>query len=350
MGIAKPPHCRVHVEEVGDDLLLRRRAGSLVAGGILSLWLTVWTVVCVAVAAAVAREPTLEHFFFAVPFWSGWWIAAPWLVWLLFSSESLRIAPDGLVYRSRALVPLAERQVPLREINGIAHYSRVVDSESGRIEHGLKIETLGKPVRFGQGVGPMERLRLADRLHRHLQALVPDRTIEHRPEGAEKNEVLIEVMGPERAIREPPSDSTIEFRSDGDRAEFVQRGSFSLAAFGFVTLGNFFWNGVVAGCVVSNRGTSRGPLSRSWSSAWRCSWDGAPCSWHRSGSRHGASATVRSAYGAPSSGRVVPGCWRRSSSCGSSCGRSQAGTGRRARSPIRLSRSGSSVRTAETSW
>ena len=244
--VARPLKCRVHIKQAGEDLVLRRRTGSFAGAGFLLLWLTGWTVACVFLVGAVAREPTPEHIIFALPFWSSWLFVTLSLAWLLFGSENLRIGPDGLEYRSRALVPLRERHVPLHEIRGVSHYSRVVDHEHDRTEHGLMIETLGKPVRYGQGVEPMEWLWLADRLHRHLQALVPDRTIEHRPEGAVEKSVRIEVIRPEWDIPDPPSDSRIQSRTDWDRLDFVRRGSFSLAALGTVTFLNLFWNDIVA--------------------------------------------------------------------------------------------------------
>jgi hypothetical protein len=247
--VANPVKRQVHVEEVGDDLVLCRRTGSESARRLAPLGLTFWTVGCVGIAVLVAFEPTADNIILAQPFWSMCLFMAIWLVRVDFGSESLRIGPDGLEYRSRALVPLRERHVPLREIRGIAHYSRVVDGERGRTEHGLMIETLGKPVRFGQGVGRMERPWLAGLLHRHLQALVPDRTIEHRLEGAEEKAVQIEVMRPERAIPKAPSDSKVQSRTDWDRLDVLRRGSFHLAALGVVTFVNLLGNGCVAAFV-----------------------------------------------------------------------------------------------------
>lgn len=245
MEVARPLHCRVRVQEVGDDLLLSRRMGSFAAAGFLLLWLTGWSVGCVFLARLVAREPTPEHIVFALPFWSSWAFATISLAWLLFGSETLRIGPDGLLYESRALVPLREREVPLHEIRRVAHYAKV-HGKNGRTEHGLMIETLGKPIRFGQGIEPMERLWLADLLHRHLQALRPDQAIEHRPEGAMKESVQIEVLRPGRGVPEPPTDNGVRSRADWDRLDFLRRGSFSLAALGSVTFVNLFWNGIVA--------------------------------------------------------------------------------------------------------
>ena len=137
------------------------------------------------------------------------------LRWFL-GTECLRIGLDGLDYQSRSLIPLLERHVPLGEIKGI--------------DYSLKIETLGKPVRFWfwRDIGPRERRWLADLLQRHLQALMPDRVITLQPpdlEAVTKLTVPIEVLGPAGATPEPPSDCAIRLSTDGDRVEFVRRTS-----------------------------------------------------------------------------------------------------------------------------
>jgi hypothetical protein len=145
------------------------------------------------------------------------------LRWFL-GTERLRVGPDCLDYQSRALIPLQERHVPLGEIKGI--------------DYSLKIETLGKPVRFGQFIEPRERRWLADLLQRHLQALMPDRVITLQPDlgAVTKLTVPIEVLGPAGATPEPPSDCAIRLYTDRDRIEFVRRRAFSLVSYGFTSL------------------------------------------------------------------------------------------------------------------
>ena len=155
------------------------------------------------------------------------------LRWFL-GTERLRIGLDGLDYQSRALIPLQERHVPLGEIKGI--------------DYSLKIETLGKPVRFWfwRDIEPRERRWLADLLQRHLQALMPDRVITLRPDlgAVTKLTVPIEVLGPAGATPEPPSDCAIRLYTDWDRVEFVRRRAFSLVSYGFTSLYLILYYGI----------------------------------------------------------------------------------------------------------
>jgi hypothetical protein len=240
MEIARPLKCSVRVEQIDDVLLLRRRTGSFGTGLFLSLWLTGWTVGCVFLAGMVARQPTLEHILFAVPFWSSWVLVVCLLARCFFGVECLRIAADGLEFRSRALVTLWRRCVPLEEIKGVAEFSRITDSESGTTTHGLKIVTLGRPVRFGLGVESMERLWLADLLRSHLSRLVPGFAVS----SLAKDAVQIEVLDP-GVVPAEPSDCSIRILTDWDGTTFARRRAFSIVALGGITFLNLFWNGVV---------------------------------------------------------------------------------------------------------
>ena len=110
----------------------------------------------------------------------------------------------------------------------------------------MKIETLGKPVRFWlwQFIDPRERRWLADLLQRHLQALMPDRVITLQPDlgAVTKLTVPIEVLGPPGATPEPPSDCAIRLYTDWDRVEFVRR-TFSLVSYGFTSLYLILYHG-----------------------------------------------------------------------------------------------------------
>jgi hypothetical protein len=245
MDTARPLNCRTRVECVDGELVLWRRVGSLATGCFLLFWLSFWTIGCVALVGLVAREPTVEHLLFATPFLSSWVFVAFLLVWMLRGYECLRIGPDGLRLRSGALVPLGERRVPLGELMGVGYFSKVTDTETGATEFGLTIATVGRPVRFARGIEPMEGRWLAEQVHRHLQTLIRDRAVELRQEETSKPAVRVEVLGPDKVVAGPPSDSVIRKPDEWDGTVFVRRGTFSLAALGGVTFVALFWNGVV---------------------------------------------------------------------------------------------------------
>ena len=235
MDISKPQRCWVHVEQVGDELVLRWRAKWYAAAGWFAFFLffLLLTAFWVFVIAHATRAPTLEDLFWI--FLIGMNIPrACYSLWWFLGTERLRIGLDGLDYQSRALIPLQERHVPLGEIKGI--------------DYSLKIETLGKPVRFWfwRDIEPRERRWLADLLQRHLQALMPDRVITLRPdlEAVTKLTVPIEVLGPAGATPEPPSDCAICLSTDGDRVEFVRRRAFSLLSYGFTSLYLILYYGI----------------------------------------------------------------------------------------------------------
>src|SRR5271166_4518071 len=232
MDISKPQRCWVHVEQVGDELVLRSRAQLFTAAGWLALFLLLQallllTALWVAPFAHARRAPTLGDILYNIFVIAMFIPVACVVLWWFLGTERLRIGPDGLDYQSRALIPLQERHVPLGEIKGI--------------DYSLKIETLGKPVRFGQFIEPRERRWLADLLQRHLQALMPDQVITLRP--PDLGAVTIEVLGPAGATPEPPSDCAIRLYTDGNRVEFVRRTAFGLVSYGFTPLYLILYHG-----------------------------------------------------------------------------------------------------------
>ena len=70
MDIAKPLKCLAHIEQVGDDLVLRWRVGSFAMGAAFLLLLTGCTSACVVFTGELIREPTVEHVLLCLPFWS----------------------------------------------------------------------------------------------------------------------------------------------------------------------------------------------------------------------------------------------------------------------------------------
>jgi len=219
MDISKLQRCWVHVEQVGDELVLRWRAKWFAAPGWFAV-LLLFTAFFVFVIAHATRAPMLGDILYNIFVIAMCIPGASYPLRWFLGTERLRIGPDGLDYQSRALIPLQERHVPLGEIKGI--------------DYRLKIETLGKPVRFWQDIEPRERRWLADLLQRHLQALMPDRVITLRP--PDLGAGTIEVLGPAGATPEPPSDCAIRLYTDWDRVEFVRRRAFSFVSYGFTSL------------------------------------------------------------------------------------------------------------------
>src|SRR5271157_2298493 len=234
MDISKLQRCWVHVEQVGDELVLRWRAKWFAAPGWFAV-LLLFTAFFVFVIAHATRAPMLGDILYNIFVIAMCIPGASYPLRWFLGTERLRIGPDGLDYQSRALIPLQERHVPLGEIKGI--------------DYRLKIETLGKPVRFWQDIEPRERRWLADLLQRHLQALMPDRVITLRP--PDLGAGTIEVLGPAGATPEPPSACAIRLYTDWDRVEFVRRRAFSLVSYGFTSLYLILYYGINSICYIS---------------------------------------------------------------------------------------------------
>jgi hypothetical protein len=240
MKTASPPICRIHVDQAGNDLVLRRRTGSFADAAFLLLWLTIWTAACVLLVVRLGQEPTFEHVVFTIPFLVAWPVGFAILLTAFLGFERLRVGSDGLEHRTLS----GRRLVPLGEVKGIAHCRKIIKDEDGnRIEQSLMIETMGQPIRFGRGLDERERRWLVDRLIGQLRALAPEQSIEHQPEEAAKSGVRIEVLEPDQAVPGPPSDSTLRLQAhDCDRREFVRKGTLSPTGLGIVTALALFWN------------------------------------------------------------------------------------------------------------
>ncbi len=121
MNNSKPQGSWVHVEQVGDELVLRWRAkrSTAAAAGSFALFLllmAILTAICTFLMVNATPQPTRVGTLLSI-FVLGFFI--PEVCGELQSflrTERLRIGPDGLDYQSRALIPLQERHVPLGEI------------------------------------------------------------------------------------------------------------------------------------------------------------------------------------------------------------------------------------------
>jgi hypothetical protein len=240
----------VRVEQHGDDLALRHRwgrfPGSPPEAGIVFLFWMAWTLGCVVVVCNVIRELSLFSILFAVPFVAVWVLLVCVLCGFFFGRSDLRVGPDGLTLTRAVLLSRRERYVPLAEIKGITEFSapaRYDDGKGPRTEVGLMIVTIGKPLRFGQGLARAEIMRLVDLLDNHLHRLTKTYRPAYRsipPTDVRWNGRFTDAMG-----AGPPSDSEIDLVQDWDRTVFVRRYPLDLANLGMVTFLSFFWTAIV---------------------------------------------------------------------------------------------------------
>ncbi len=92
MKTASPPTCRILVDQAGDDLVLRRRTGSLACAAFLLLWLTFWTVgLRILLVVRLGQEPTFELAVFSIPFLVAWPVGFACLLMAFFGFERLRV-------------------------------------------------------------------------------------------------------------------------------------------------------------------------------------------------------------------------------------------------------------------
>src|SRR5689334_7292162 len=111
----KPAWLTVEFYRDAESIVIHRRRGSPVAW-FLVLWLSGWTIGCVALAGQVVREQTWQMLLFALPFWASWWVVFLILWWQFTGKETLVVSRDGALFARSAKVRLSSRQVPRGEV------------------------------------------------------------------------------------------------------------------------------------------------------------------------------------------------------------------------------------------
>jgi hypothetical protein len=256
----KPARLKIRFVESGDRLAFTYRQREWGKGGFLLVWLIGWTVGCVFLAGLAIREPCIQTFLFAVPFWASWVFVFFVLLNALFRLEYFALDATGVDFARRVIVPLGSRRVPLEELQRFRTCSKVVDRESGHTEEGIEIETLGRSLSFAWGLSDEERRWLVHQLNVCLAALrgsaVEEDNSQDEPASLEQVESDVEssaVEGPEAEVRDarsepspPPSDCRWRRGDEFDTIMFTQRGRFSFSGFFSLLFINAFWNGIVS--------------------------------------------------------------------------------------------------------
>jgi hypothetical protein len=222
------------IEEEGDALTLTAGDANWPAGIFMLLWLTGWTVGCVALLGAVLTQQEPFLILFAIPFWLSWIFVAACLTSVFFGRHRLVIAPEGLCYERRVLLTLAQRQVPLSEIRGFQWMDFRGDSE-GSTRIGIEVRTVGRSVTFGSNLSRMEAIWLAHYLDEHLRRLHQHAKVKNLGDG--------DVADCRRC--DNPTDGAWSLREDSADLTFQQRGRLELGKILALVFTNGFWNGIV---------------------------------------------------------------------------------------------------------
>ncbi len=138
---------------------------------------------------------------------------------VIFSREQVRLDSRSLAYTWVDGFVRKQRVIPLSEIRSIMPYSVMVnggENQPSHPEYGLVIETVGQPLRVGQGRDQDETNRLQEWIERHLQEWDPNWA--NAPDCDH-----CEVMDGSSTRPEAPSDSTILCRREWDQTEFIKR-------------------------------------------------------------------------------------------------------------------------------
>jgi hypothetical protein len=137
---------------------------------------------------------------------------------IFFSRERVGLdsASRSLAYTRVEGIVRKQRMIPLKEILRVRSYSVMVDggrSQPSHPEYGVLIESIGRPLRIGQGRDPDEADRLQEWIESQLLAWEP--TWDNVPCCEDR-----EVMNASCTLPEEPSDCTIDCRREWDRTEF----------------------------------------------------------------------------------------------------------------------------------
>jgi hypothetical protein len=271
---AKPRKPVAQLERLGDTLRLVYRKRDQ-TGCFLILWLTGWTVGCVALAyvAMFGNQPGI--LLFGVPFWASWIFVFCLVIYMFCKRETLELDRDGLRFIRTALVRLKYRDVPLAELKGFESRWFTTDSETGAQSRGIEIVTLGQPIDFARQIEGNEQVWLLSELNEHL-AQLQGRNFEQKPEV--RTEELIaqpkqeDIDRPTLLVLRPsaqpvvaPSDCRWQREDDFNSLVFVQRGRISFSGIGGLLFINLFWNGIVSvflgelfGWMPGNNGAPKG--------------------------------------------------------------------------------------------
>jgi hypothetical protein len=240
----------VRTESLNDEFELDVPLGSFGdAGRGLLVFVIPWTLtVVVTVGGAIVQGPTVQNVCFAIPFVASWIFLAGSLLYMKFGFERLRLGPGGLWYEWGVLLRFGGRHVPLEEVKGVSLYTwqpgwKERGVRSNAPEQGVKVETLGRPLRLAKPLTEEERTWIVRLLQERLRALQQPSTLGEPSAGQSGSRVERLRATQERPLL--PSDSAVRLEWDWESISFVQTYPLSLLTLAVLTFGVLLWNGAV---------------------------------------------------------------------------------------------------------
>ncbi|QDU56411.1 hypothetical protein [Aeoliella mucimassa] len=271
---AKP---RVQFDLVGDELHLNWRTPKLGVSLFLLLWLTGWTVGCVFLIHTLLTDFEWFMVLFSIPFFVAWFAVAGITAYLLFGRHQLALGQHSLRHTSWAVIRVGTREIPIDEVLRAFVDEEVSHSQNDvPVWHNfIRVDTLGKPVKFAKGIKEDEAAWLAETINMCLDQMAPNRAAlkladndgdpvesdrfeyfsTDSPDG--EDDEPYEDIGTEPTVFVPtnnrwskPSDSVWHQEAEGRSVVFRSRGQWSFVAIAMTTGITLFWNGIVSVFVV----------------------------------------------------------------------------------------------------
>lgn len=163
----RPEALRSKLLDDGSTMIVEVREGSIVLAVFLGVWLTFWTIGCVALIQKCIAGPTFESILFGVPFWASWIAVSFAVLASLFSRSRLAFSDWGLQYESSILRPVWQANVPLHELRS-ARVLEELDGDGDRTSS-IQVLTTGRHVLFGPSLPEREKEWLAFRFNEFIR-------------------------------------------------------------------------------------------------------------------------------------------------------------------------------------
>lgn len=165
----QPLKCRTTLLRDHDRLTLARRPGGIgIAAGLL-IWLSIWTVGCVAMFFKLIREFEWQFLLFATPFYFAEIGVLLVVAWMLFGRQRLTLDRSGATLTWSLFGLTRLRHAKLSDVRDVEEYTWGTSNDKPM--YGIRINTSGKPLTFAFQASDDERRWLMHVLKEQIATL-----------------------------------------------------------------------------------------------------------------------------------------------------------------------------------